>query len=84
MNFSLGNESMDILDSLHSDRRYVELDRIQKSLSNNQPDGYKIRDTPSSTLPAKICNPAVKTTSHHSSLESSMKIIPTQKLGKRS
>ena len=83
MNFSLGNETMEILNSLHNDRRYVELDRIQKSLSNNQPDGYKIRDTPSSALPVKICNPAAKTTSH-SSLQSSMKILPTQKLGKRS
>ena len=83
LNFSLEKETMDILDSLHNDRRFVELDRINKSLSNNQPDGYKIRDTPSSTFPAKLSSTVSKTT-NYSSLQCSMKIRPTEKLGKRS
>ena len=45
---------MALLDSMHKDLRVVELDRIRKSLSSNQPDGYKINQSVLSSLPTKM------------------------------
>ena len=54
MNFMLGKESMDVLDSLHQDMRVLEVDRLQKSLHSDKPDGYKIFNNPNSSLPTKV------------------------------
>ena len=55
-NFLLEDETMAFLDTLHKDLRVVELDRINKSLSSNQPDGYKIKQSVHSHLPTKLWN----------------------------